>query len=37
MTEFSDVVRNRRMTRAFGNDPVDPAIVDDLVDLASRS
>jgi len=37
MTEFSDVVRSRRMTRAFGNDPVDPAIVDDLVDLASRS
>ncbi|WP_395151809.1 nitroreductase family protein [Ilumatobacter sp.] len=37
MTEFSEVVRNRRMTRAFRHDPVDPAIIDDLVDLASRS
>jgi nitroreductase len=37
MTEFSEVVRNRRMTRAFRRDPVDPTIVDDLVDLASRS
>jgi len=37
MTEFSEVVRNRRMTRAFSTTPVDPAITDDLVDLASRS
>ncbi|MGK0274944.1 MAG: nitroreductase [Ilumatobacter sp.] len=37
MTEFSEVVRNRRMTRAFRHDPVDPAIIDDLVDLASRA
>ena len=25
------------MTRAFTRDPIDPAVVDDLVDLASRS
>jgi nitroreductase len=37
MTEFSEVVRNRRMTRAFRHAPVDPATIDDLVDLASRS
>jgi nitroreductase len=37
MTEFSEVVRNRRMTRAFRHAPVDPATLDDLVDLASRS
>ncbi|MFT7501379.1 MAG: nitroreductase [Gammaproteobacteria bacterium] len=37
MTEFSEVVRNRRMTRAFRLEPVDPATIDELVDLASRS
>ena len=37
MTEFSEVVRNRRMTRAFRREPVDHSILDDLVDLASRS
>lgn len=31
------MVRNRRMTRAFSSDPVDPAVIDSLVDLASRS
>ena len=37
MTEFREVVRDRRMTRAFAPDPIDPAVVDDLVDLASRA
>lgn len=37
MSEFADVVRRRRMTRAFRNDPVDPALVEQLVDLASRA
>jgi nitroreductase len=37
VSEFSDVVRNRRMTRAFLTDPIDAAILDDLVDLASRA
>jgi nitroreductase len=35
--EFETVVRNRRMTRAFLPDPVDPAVINSLVDLASRS
>jgi len=37
MTEFGDVVRSRRMTRAFGRDPVPAAVLADLVDLASRA
>lgn len=37
MTEFAEVVRSRRMTRAFDARPVEPAILDDLVDLASRA
>lgn len=37
MTEFVEVVRNRRMTRAFEPDPVDPALLDQLVDLAARA
>ncbi|MGA9279646.1 nitroreductase family protein [Ilumatobacter sp.] len=37
LTEFREVVRNRRMTRAFTADPIDPAVIDDLVDLASRA
>lgn len=37
MTEFSEVVRNRRMTRSFAPDPVDPEIVVELVELASRA
>ena len=37
MTEFAEVVRNRRMTRAFDPAPVDPAVIDDMVDLASRA
>jgi predicted oxidoreductase (fatty acid repression mutant protein) len=37
MAEFAEVVRNRRMTRAFDPAPVDPAVIDDMVDLASRA
>jgi nitroreductase len=37
MTDFAEVVRNRRMTRAFGSRAVDPAVLDDMVDLASRA
>lgn len=37
MAEFAEVVRNRRMTRAFGTAAVDPAVIDDMVDLASRA
>lgn len=37
MTEFAEVVRNRRMTRAFERTPISPDVVDDLVDLASRA
>jgi nitroreductase len=34
---FADVVRRRRMTRAFRPDPLPPGLLDDLVDLAARS
>lgn len=34
---FGDVVRRRRMTRSFLPDPIPPAVLDDLVDLASRA
>jgi nitroreductase len=37
MSEFVEVVRSRRMTRAFDDRPVDPAVIDDLVDLAARA
>jgi nitroreductase len=37
MADFAEVVRNRRMTRAFDPRPVDPSVIDDLVDLASRA
>ncbi|MEM9517293.1 MAG: nitroreductase family protein [Actinomycetota bacterium] len=37
MSEFADVVRRRRMTRAFESTPVDAAVLDDLVDLAGRA
>lgn len=37
METFADVVRRRRMTRAFRPDPVDPVMIADIVDLASRS
>jgi nitroreductase len=35
--EHTDAVRRRRMVRAFGDEPVDPAVVDHLVDLARRA
>ena len=35
--EFDEVVRRRRMVRAFAPDPVDPQVVDDLLDRARRS
>lgn len=37
MSEFDAVVRRRRMCRSFRPDPVDPDLVDHLVDLASRA
>lgn len=37
MTEFAEVVRNRRMTRAFAATPVGRDTVDGLVELASRA
>ncbi len=37
MTEFAQVVRNRRMTRAFESTPVAGDTLDGLVDLASRA
>ena len=36
-TPFARLVRNRRMTRAFTQEAVASAIVDDIVDLARRS
>jgi nitroreductase len=35
--EFADVVRRRRMTRAFDSRPVPPELLIELVDLASRA
>src|SRR6056297_1946144 len=37
MTEFAEVVRNRRMTRAFADTPVGRDTVDELVELASSA
>ncbi len=37
MGAFADVVRARRMTRAFRSDDVDPALIVELVDFASRA
>ena len=37
MPEFADVVRRRRMTRAFDGRPVPPDLLDELVELASRA
>jgi nitroreductase len=35
--DLGDVVRRRRMVRAFTDEPVAPAVVDSLVDLARRA
>lgn len=37
MSEFDEVVRRRRMTRSFRADPVPAALIDRIVDLASRA
>lgn len=37
MTEFAEVVRSRRMTRAFDERPIDPGIIAELADLAARA
>ena len=37
MTEFAEVVRNRRMTRAFESTPIDGSTLDKLVDLSARA
>ena len=37
MTEFAEVVRSRRMTRAFDSRPIGADLLDGLVDLASRA
>ena len=37
MTEFAEVVRSRRMTRAFDRRPIEPDVLDELVELASRA
>lgn len=37
MSEFTDVVRRRRMTRSFATTPLPPGILDGFVDLASRA
>lgn len=37
MSEFGVVVTRRRMCRSFRSDPVDPTLIDTLVDLAVRS
>ena len=35
--EFSDVVRRRRMVRRFTEEPVDPAAIERILDLARRA
>jgi nitroreductase len=37
MPEFADVVRRRRMTRAFDGRPVPPELLAELVDLGARA
>jgi nitroreductase len=37
MTAFAEVVRNRRMTRAFETTAIDSATLDDLVELSARA
>jgi nitroreductase len=37
MGEFADVVRRRRMTRSFTDQPLPDGLLDDLVDLANRA
>jgi nitroreductase len=37
MSEFVDVVRQRRMTRSFSTRPIPAGLLDELVDLAARA
>jgi nitroreductase len=37
LMELSEAIRGRRMCRSFTDEPVDPAVVDRLVDLARRA
>jgi nitroreductase len=37
MPDFADVVRRRRMTRAFDKRPVPPELLTQVVDLAARA
>jgi len=37
MTEFVEVVRNRRMTRSFDDRPLDDGLIEQLVELAARA
>lgn len=37
MPEFAEIVRSRRMTRAFDGRPIAPAVLDELVELAARA
>ena len=37
MTEFAEVVRSRRMTRAFDSRPIEADVLEGLVELASRA
>ena len=37
MSSFAEVVRSRRMTRAFVPDPLPDGLLDELVDLAGRA
>ncbi|RLE21157.1 MAG: nitroreductase family protein [Actinobacteria bacterium] len=37
MAEFAEVVRNRRMTRAFESTPIESSVLDEVVDLSSRA
>lgn len=37
MTEFTDVVRRRRMTRSFSDRPLRDGLLDEMVALAARS
>ena len=37
MPDFAEVVRARRMTRAFDTRPVPPEVLTEIVDLAARA
>lgn len=37
MTDFREVLRRRRMVRSYRSDPVDPALLDRILDTARRA